>query len=413
MFHSPESPGSRRRKLSVGTALASGGLILSAILALSACTTTIASAGGESNSTSAAASATCSPTAAASDAPGVQAALEIVKKASLPVTKWDGPTTGPKAHPGTSVVYIASNASNTGDTAPYTGLKQAAEKLGWKLTFIDGKGSGSANLNALSQAIALHPSAIVVSSFDANSSEPLFAQAAAAGIPVIGNHTGNNAGVQSEYPDLFTNITSDPVTIARVAADCAIVASAGKAGVTIVGCGAEFSICQVKQDAMRKAVEACSGCTVLANETFPFENISQQEPGLATADYQKYGSKLTYMLSINDLYWDSAIPALQAAGVSPSGPPAMIAAGDGSPAAFSRIRKGEYQIATVAEPLQEHGWQMADEVNRAINHQAPSPFVTYPRLVTKENVDLEGGKKGTFDPANNYRNEYEKIWGVG
>jgi ribose transport system substrate-binding protein len=413
MFHSHASPESPRRKRTFRGTIAASGLVLTAVLALSACTTTTADSGGASGSAAPAAASTCSTKATSSSDPAVAAALKIVQKASLPVTKWDGPTSGPKAQSGVSVVYIASNASNTGDTAPYGGLKQAAAKLGWKLSFIDGKGSGSANLNALSQAIALKPSAIVVSSFDANSSEPLFAQAKAAGIPVIGNHTGNDAGYQSDYPDLFTNITSDPVTIAKVAADCAIVASAGKAGVTIAGCGAEFSICQVKQDAMKKEMETCKGCSVLANETFPFESISQQEPGLATADYQKYGSKLTYMLSINDLYWDSAIPALQAAGASPSGPPLMIAAGDGSPAAFSRIKKGQFQIATVAEPLQEHGWQMADEVNRAINHESPSTFVTYPRLVTKENVNLEGGNKGTFDPANNYRKEYEKIWGVG
>ena len=411
MFPTEASKAGPRKRPWIARATAISGLVVGAVLALSACTTT--SVGAETTSSAhAAAQTTCSTKSAATSEPAVASALKIVQKASLPVTKWDGPTQGPKAHAGATVVYIASNASNTGDTAPYVGLQQAAAQLGWKLSFIDGKGSGSANLNALSQAIALHPSAIVVSSFDAHSSEPLFAQAKAAGIPVIGNHTGNGAGFQPDYPDLFTNITSDPVTIAQVAADCAIVASGGKAGVTIVGCGAEFSICQVKQDAMKKAIEACKGCSVLANETFPFEDITQQEPGLATADNQKFSGRLTYMLSINDLYWDSAIPALQAAGVKPSGPPAMIAAGDGSPAAFARIRKGQFQIATVAEPLQEHGWQMADEVNRAINHASPSTFVTYPRLVTKENVDSEGGNKGTFDPANNYRKQYEAIWGV-
>jgi ribose transport system substrate-binding protein len=413
MFHSHASPTRNSQQTIKPKRIAIGGaIIVAAALLLSACSTST-SGSGSTTASPAAGGGTCSTGSTTGETAAVAAAQKIVNKASLPVTKWDGPTSGPKAHSGTSVVYIASNASNTGDTTPYTGLKQAAAVLGWKLTFIDGQGSTSANLSALSQAIALHPSAIVVSSFDASSSEPLFAQAKAAGIPVIGNHTGNNAGPQSNAPALFTNITSDPVTIAKVAADCAIVASKGTAGVTIAGCGAEFSICQVKQDAMKNAVEACSGCTVLADETFPFEDISQQEPGVATADYQKYGSKLTYMLSINDLYWDSAIPALQAAGVSKSGPPLMIAAGDGSPAAFSRIRKGEFQIATVAEPLLEHGWQMADEVNRAINHQSPSTFVTYPRLVTKENVNLEGGNKGTFDPANNYRKQYEKIWGLG
>jgi ribose transport system substrate-binding protein len=33
--------------------------------------------------------------------------------------------------------------------------------------------------------------------------------------------------------------------------------------------------------------------------------------------------------------------------------------------------------------------------------------------VTAENVHLEGGDSGTFDPGNNYRDEYKKIWGIG
>ena len=118
------------------------------------------------------------------------------------------------------------------------------------------------------------------------------------------------------------------------------------------------------------------------------------------------------MLSINDLYWDAAIPALQSIGVPPSGPPVMITAGDGSPAAYDRIRNGQYQIATVAEPLVEHGWQVADEIIRALDGAEPTDFITYPHLVTIENVDLEGGKDGSFDPSNNYREEYKKIWGV-
>jgi ribose transport system substrate-binding protein len=357
--------------------------------------------------------ATSSEGSTASDVEGVADAQDIVDHASLPSTEWDGPTDGPKASSGVSVVYIASNASNTGDTAVYDGLKEAAGELGWDVKFIDGQGSTSNNINALSQAIALKPDAIAVSSFDAASAEPLFEQALAAGIPVIGNHTGQDAGVQAAYPHLFTNITSDPTQIAQAAAACAIVASNGTAGVTITGCGTEFPICQAKQDAMEATMETCPGCDVLGKNSYPFENINQQEPGLATADYQRFGDKLTYMLSINDNYWDAAIPALQAAGVSESGPPLMIAAGDGSPAAFKRIADGQYQIASVAEPLSEHGWQMADEINRAINGEPESGFVTFPHLVTAENVHLEGGDSGTFDPGNNYRDEYKKIWGIG
>lgn len=404
MFHRPSKSTKRLAALAA--------FATSTAIALAGCSTGTSNTSSTSASNSSSISGTCAPSEKKSSDSALKAAQEMVNKASLPVTKWDGPTTGPKAATNKSVVFIVSNASNTGDTGVQAGFKEAVKAIGWKFTSIDGGSSTSSNIAAFNQAIALKPAAIAVSSFNPDSSAPQFAAAKKAGIVVVGNHTGTGPGANSEHAALFTNITSDPVTIGQVAASCAVVASGGKVGVTVTGCGAEFIICQVKQDAMVKAIEAATGSTVLKNNSFPFEDINRQEPGVATADYQKFGSKLQYMLSINDNYFDAAIPALQSVGAQSSKPPYMIAAGDGSPAAFSRIRAGQFQIATVAEPLTEHGWQMVDEINRAFHAMPPSTFVTYPRLVTKANVDLEGGKRGTFDPANEYRTHYEELWGV-
>jgi ribose transport system substrate-binding protein len=407
-MYSLSSIGAQRQRRRMRQTIGMVALALSAVVALAGCTTDKPNTVGTATTGG---SNTCSTKGAVSSDTAIAAAQDIVGKAAGLTTKWDGPTTGPKATKGKSIVYIAANSNNTGDIGVYDGLKEAASVLGWTVKLIDGQNS-STNLNALSQAIALHPDAIALSSFDAKSAESEIARAKAAGIPVIGNHTGESSGYQASYPALFTNITSDPALISKVAAACAIVASKGKAGVTVVGCGTEIQLCLTKEDAMKEEIKSCSGCSVLATDEYPFEDIQQQEAGVATADYQRFGNKLGYMLSINDLYWDAAIPALQAAGVGPEGPPVMIAAGDGSPAAYDRIRKGQYQIATVAEPLNEHGWQVADEIVRAIAGEKPSNFETYPHLVTKENVDLEGGKKGAFDPSNGYRDAYKKAWGL-
>lgn len=339
-------------------------------------------------------------------------AQKIVNKAAGVSKEWDGPKSSFSAPKGIKIVYIASNANNSGDIGVYDGLKEAAAALGWDIKFIDGQNSPSTNLDALSQAIALAPNAIVVSSYEPKSAGQLFDQAKAAGIVVVGNHTGEASGFQTKYPGLFTNISSDPVEISKVAASCALVASNGTAAVSLVSCGDQFDLCRIKEDAMRDVVKLIPTASVLTINHFPFEEIQQRMGAVAVADYQKLGSKLTYMLSINDLYWDAAIPALSAVGVQPDAAPFMIAAGDGSPAAFDRIRNHEHQIATVAEPLQRHGWQVADEIVRALNGKEPSGIVSYPHLVTSENVDLEGGDKGVYDPGNNYREEYKKMWGL-
>jgi len=393
---------------------------VAAVMLVSACSTSSGTSNG-GNGPSGTGSATrgkttattCSPGTSKSTDVGVEAAQKAINKAGGTTDKWDGPAGGAKAQKsGATVVFIPSNSTNQGDTGVLAGFQEAAKALGWKVKVIDGRGTTANNLAAFDQALALKPAGVVVSSFDPASSAAEFAKAKAEGIPVVGNHTGGLAGPQSNAPGLFTNITSDPTTIARIATDCAIVASNGSAGVAIYGCGTEFAACETKENAMEAEIKKCSGCTLLNRTDYPFEDLTQRQGGISAAAVQKYGKKLTYLLSINDGYWDASIPALKAIGVGSSGPPLMIAAGDGSTAAFQRIRTGQFQIATVAEPLNEHGWQAADELNRALGGDPPSAYVTYPHIVTSVNVDSEGGAENTYDPTNGYRTRYEQIWGV-
>ena len=115
-------------------------------------------------------------------------------------------------------------------------------------------------------------------------------------------------------------------------------------------------------------------------------------------------------MSVNDLTFDFMAPSLQSAGISGDGTPHSISAGDGSEPAFQRIRSGEYQVATVAEPLRLHGWQEVDELNRAFSGAPPSGYVAPPHLFIKANIDKDGGPSNTFDPQNGYRDSYRKIW---
>jgi ribose transport system substrate-binding protein len=90
----------------------------------------------------------------------------------------------------------------------------------------------------------------------------------------------------------------------------------------------------------------------------------------------------------------------------------MVSFGDGSPPAYQRIRDGQYQTATVPEPLAISGWQMIDEMNRALAGQPPSGYIQPVHLVTKNDVNADGGQNNIFDPSNGYRAAYKKIWGI-
>ena len=136
-----------------------------------------------------------------------------------------------------------------------------------------------------------------------------------------------------------------------------------------------------------------------------------------TSLLSKYSKKWTFLIAaVNDLYYDFSASALQAAGVDPAnGYPQQISSGDGFgvPCVSMGIRDKQYQLATVAEPLNLQGWIMVDEMNRALAGDKPLGLraARAPSL-TAENLDKDGGPENRFDPGTGYRDEYKKIWGV-
>lgn len=327
-----------------------------------------------------------------------------------PQTTWDGPTDGPKAAKDKSVVYVSLTQNSSGNADSARGAEEAAKVLGWKFTLIDGKGTATGGADGLAQAIALKPDAIILGSVSIENNKALIKQAADQGIVVIGWHATDKPGPVAD-PPVFTNIGTDPYQIAYTAGEYAVVHSNGTAGAEVIS-DRQYPIVVMKTEGIENAIKECKGCTLLSEDNGPFGEVPQRTPGLISSLLQRFGDKLGYILTFNEVYFDFAVPTLKAAGIDPAGPPHLIAAGDGSESAYQRIRNGQYQIATVPEPAVMHGWQVIDELNRAFNKQPPSGFVTKVHLVTKDNVDADGGDKNRFDPSNDYRGHYKKIWGV-
>lgn len=350
--------------------------------------------------------------ASAADDDYVAQAKDYIAKATAPVNEWAGPTTGPKAVEGKRlIVYVSADQRNGGAQGVADGAAEAAGVLGWDFRILDGQGTVPGRTSAMTQAIALQPDGIILGSPDSVEQAPTIEQAVAQGIKVIGWHSGPTPG-KIEGSPIFTNITSDPIEVAKASALYAVADSNGTAN-AILFTDSIYAIAIAKSDAARAAIEACSGCKVLSTEDTPIGDLSNRMGQLTTSLLAKYGSEWTYSIAVNDLYFDFSAPSLVTAGVDPAeGYPRQISAGDGSVPAFQRIRDGQYQVATVAEPLNQQGWQTIDEMNRALAGEDPSGFVQPPHLFIKANVDQDGGENNIFDPGNNYREEYKKIWGV-
>ena len=320
---------------------------------------------------------------------------------------FDGPTSGPKAAEGKSIVVLVGDMTNGGQLGVTNGIQEAAAKIGWTVRVLDGAGSVQGRTAAFGQAMALKPDGIVINGFDAVEQQAAIEAVSAAKIPMVSWHSGPKIGCDAPG-GIFANVSTDPMTVSETAAKWAMADGGDKVGVVIFT-DSTYQIAIDKANRMKETIEKMGG-TVLEYVDTPIAETSTRMGPLTTSLLQKYGAKWTYSLAINDLYFDFMGPALAAAGVDGKGNPKAGSAGDGSEAAFQRIRSGQYQSITVAEPLNLQGWQLVDEMNRAVSGEACSGYITAPALVTEDGLKASGDSN-QFDPQNGYRDAYAKIWG--
>lgn len=338
-------------------------------------------------------------------------AQAAIAKATAPATQWDGPTQGPKLQANKKIIFIASDMKNGGVLGVKQGLEEAAKTAGWSLDVLDGAGSVKDQLAALNQAIALKPDGIVIGGWNPNVAKILLKKAVKEKIVLTAWHAVPAPGPVPSY-NIFYNVTSDSNEVSRMAALYAVAKSNGTAKVLIFT-DSLYQIALDKANAMKEVINQCSGCKVIEFIDTPLADTANRMPGMTYSLVQKYGDDFQYSLAINDLYFDFMAPSLQSAGKGSQGkPPFNISAGDGSVTAYQRVRNDKGQVATVPEPLKLHGWQLLDEFNRAFAGEKPSGYVTPAHLVTKDNINADGGDRNEFDPGNNYRDHYKAIWGV-
>ncbi|KAJ54623.1 hypothetical protein ACMU_16015 [Actibacterium mucosum KCTC 23349] len=325
---------------------------------------------------------------------------------ALAETPFDGPTSGPAAAEGKSIVVLAGDLKNGGILGVTSGVEEAAETIGWDVRVLDGAGSIQGRTAAIGQALALQPDGIIINGFDAVEQQAALEGVVGADIPMVAWHSGPKIGCDAPG-GIFANVSTDAMTVSEVAAKWAI-EDAGEGVGAVIFTDSTYQIAIDKADRIKDTIEAMGG-TVLEYVDTPIADTSTRMGPLTTSLLQKYGDDWTHALAINDLYFDFMGPALAAAGIKSADGPQAGSAGDGSEAAFQRIRTGAYQTITVAEPLNLQGWQLVDELNRAIQGEACSGYITSPALVTQDGLSkIEGNQ---FDPDSPYRESYAAIWG--
>jgi len=229
-------------------------------------------------------------------ADAIEDAMKLVKEHAGRKTQWDGPTSGPKAAAGKTIVVLAADMKNGGVLGVTTGVQEAVKAIGWKVRVLDGAGSVSGRVAAFGQALALKPDGIIINGFDAVEQQTSMAAARTAGIPMVSWHATSVIG-PDEKNGIFANVSTDPMIVSDSAAQWAFADAGGKPGVVIFT-DSTYQIAIDKADRMKAQIESLGG-TVLEYVDTPIADTSNRMGPLTTSLLQKYGSKWTHSLAIN------------------------------------------------------------------------------------------------------------------
>lgn len=329
-------------------------------------------------------------------------ALGQAHAAELPDLQWRGPQSGPVAQVGKRIVFVSQDSANGGISLLYRNFQVASEVLGWKVRYIDGKNDLPRIKAALLKAAQSSADAVVLGGISARSVAEEVNQLKNAGKIVVGWHAAAEPGPTD---GLYINIATRSQDVAGMAANYVVQHSKGPVGVVIFN-DSRFEVANAKTDDMRKIIAQCDRCRVLAVEDINLGNTITEVPKAVNRLLDKFGKAWTHSLAINDLYFDSINFPLRARGRSDI---QNISAGDGSSRALNRIRSGlSTQVATIAEPVSLQGWQLADELNRALAGAPPSGVQSLPILVTYKLAN----KLNIYDLDQSipYKRWYKAIW---
>ena len=329
-----------------------------------------------------------------------------VAKASQRQNRWEGPTSGPKLQSKKRIVFIVGNM-NSVVADLYKGTKEAAAVAGWEVLLIDCRGACYQGAPVINQAIAMRPDGVILAGVDATTQAKGFEKAIEKKIPVVGWHALSKPG---PVEGLFTDVGNNPKEAAQIAALYGVTEASSHMGMVILTDNSTPYLA-AKSAELTEMIKQCESCRLLSIEELPLTDAVTKLQATADDLVKRFGSKWTHVLAVDDLYFDLfEKPAIAKiiAGNKLKG----ISAGDGSTTAYQRLNANVLQIGTVPEPANLEGWQLIDEMNRAFSGVAPSGYVMPVHFVSGENVAFDGGHNNSFDPQNDYRNQYKKYWAV-
>lgn len=284
------------------------------------------------------------------------------------------------------------------------GVQAAAKVAGIETTLFDGKGDVSEWNRGMAQAVSQHVDGIITVGASPELMKGPTGDALKANIPVVDAVTADKTAPL--VPGTFSHVSISFYHSGQLQADYAILKSAGKAHVLILGDN-EFPGEVSRVEGMQKEFSTrCPACAVTVQDT-QVGNLGVKL-GQMTQTLLRRSPDIGMVLPTYDAQAIYVVPAIKAANFDN---PVDVIGSDAVPSNLDWIRQGNIQIADVGEPETWLGWAALDEVARgmlglkAVDEQIPLRLFTADNLkgVSNEENELFGGD---FEAA------YKKLWGL-
>jgi ribose transport system substrate-binding protein len=387
-----------------------GRFLLVAVLVLAAAMLVAACGGGSSSSSSSeSASTTENETSESKETDetgeGGDAKVEEILADAFAPAKWEGPTEKDPAAKGKHVALIMTLAAAEGEQLLQDGAETATKAIGWKSTYIDGKGTPQGYEAAINQAITENVDGVILGAVTPSLVPNGMKALKAAGIPVV-----VQSNVEEPKEELWLgNIGYDTEKEAEYLAAFLAKESNGEAKVLLVE-DKEYGIVAQRAEKFKPLFEElCPTCEIV-NET------DMQVTELETKLTPKISGVLQANPDVNYIYapYDAAVPpmvaAIKQAGLTEN---VKIVSYGGFKQSTEYLRKKEIQNGDVANATQWQSWEAYDVLNREFNGEEipDNAFATDPiKLLTWENAP-EAGTYFEGDEAE-FEKHYEELWGV-
>jgi ribose transport system substrate-binding protein len=322
-----------------------------------------------------------------------------------PVTKWTGPTepVDAPANKNVQVISCATVAPACRDLA--NGAVHAAQALGWKATYIDGKASIQGYVDAFQTALNSNPDAIVAVALPESQLQTYIARAHAKKIPVVGvTVTPEKISNPKGHYDSYVTFRED--SNALLQATWVINDSKGTAKVAFLwDRGYPFLVNELKAEL--NVFKRCTGCKVVevAYREFATAANPVRMQQIATALLQRHAD-IEYILTPYGLNAQSVALAAKALGRD-----VKVVSKNADPTNVRLVHNGVL-AAEVGSSTEWSGWGAIDDVIRLLNGDKP-------RGIAAHNVPLHYFVKsnapasGTYDYTKffDFKSEYLKLWG--